>query len=43
MVSKQELEQVLNQVNAIFKQYDERITKLEEALKTKTTKRASAK
>lgn len=43
MVTKNELEQVLVQVNAIFKQYDERITKLEEALKEKQTRRASTK
>lgn len=37
MVTKQELENILTQVNAILKQYDERLKALEEqATKSKT-------
>lgn len=43
MITKRELEEVLQQVNAIFKQYDDRITKLEEALKKPPTKRGASK
>lgn len=34
MVTKQELDNILTQVNAILKQYDERLTSLEEKQKT---------
>lgn len=37
MITKRELEEVLGQMNAIFKQYDARITALEKAAEKKTT------
>lgn len=37
MITKRELEEVLVQMNAIFKQYDDRITALEKAAEKKPT------
>lgn len=43
MITKQELNEVLEQVNAIFKQYGDRISALEEAAKKQTPKRTPSK
>lgn len=43
MVTKQELDNILTQVNAILKQYDERLRQLEEqASKTKAPQKKAA-
>ena len=42
MVTKQDVDKILTQVNAILKQLDDRLTKLETAKKESTTKRTAS-